>query len=162
LGLIPEKAAKNIAAKGAFDLERIEEIEKTTKHDVIAFVSSVAEKIGEDGRYVHYGMTSSDVLDTALSVQTRRAGEVLLKSYARLEAALKKQIKAHAETLCAGRTHGMHAEATTFGLKLAGHLAEFQRSHERVNRALENMQITKLSGAVGTYATQTPKVEARV
>ena len=162
LGLIPEKAAKNIASKGAFDLARIDEIEKTTKHDVIAFVSSVAEKVGPDGRYVHYGMTSSDVLDTALSVQVQKAGSILLKSFSRLEKALKEKAKEHAETLCAGRTHGMHAEATTFGLKLAGHLAEFQRNRERLERALENMRIAKLSGAVGTYATQTPKVEARV
>lgn len=162
LGLIPGSAAKNIAEKAAFDLERIEEIEKTTKHDVIAFVSSVAEKVGADGRYVHYGMTSSDVLDTALSLQTAKAGEILSRSLNRLEKALKVKIEEHADTLCAGRTHGMHAEATTFGLKLAGHLAEFYRNRERLNRALENMRIAKLSGAVGTYATQTPKVEARV
>jgi len=162
LGLIPESAAKNIAAKGAFDLARIDEIEKTTKHDVIAFVSSVAEKVGPDGRYVHYGMTSSDVLDTALSVQAQKAGTIMLKTLARLENALKEKAKENADTLCAGRTHGMHAEPTTFGLKLAGHLAEFQRNRERLERALEGMRIAKLSGAVGTYATQTPKVEARV
>jgi adenylosuccinate lyase len=162
LGLIPEKAAKSIASKGAFDLARIEELEKTTKHDVIAFVSSVAEKVGPDGRYVHYGMTSSDVLDTALSVQVKKAGAILLQTFSRLETALKEKAKEHAETLCAGRTHGMHAEATTFGLKLAGHLAEFQRNRERLERALEGMRIAKLSGAVGTYATQTPKVEAKV
>jgi adenylosuccinate lyase len=162
LGLIPEKAAKNIARKGSFDLERIEEIEKTTKHDVIAFVSTVAEKVGPDGRYVHYGMTSSDVLDTALSVQVQKAGAILLKTYSRLQKALKQKAKEHAETLCAGRTHGMHAEATTFGLKLAGHFAEFERNRERLERGLEGMRVAKLSGAVGTYATQTPKVEARV
>lgn len=162
LGLIPKSAAENIAAKGGFDLARIDEIEKTTKHDVIAFVSSVAEKVGPDGRYVHYGMTSSDVLDTALSVQTQKAGGILLKTLSRLTKALKEKAKEHADTLCAGRTHGMHAEPTTFGLKLAGHLAEFQRNRERLERALEGMRIAKLSGAVGTYATQTSKVEARV
>lgn len=161
-GLIPASAAKNIERLGAFDLARIDEIEKTTKHDVIAFVSSVAEKVGPDGRYVHYGMTSSDVLDTALSVQTRKAGSILLKTLSRLEKALKQKAKENADTLCAGRTHGMHAEPTTFGLKLAGHLAEFQRNRERLERALEGMRIAKLSGAVGTYATQAPKVEARV
>ena len=162
LGLIPKEAAKAISSKAGFDLARIEEIEKTTKHDVIAFVSSVAEKVGPEGRYVHYGMTSSDVLDTALSVQVQTAGEVLSKTLARLEKALKAKAKEHVDTLCAGRTHGMHAEATTFGLKLAGHLVEFYRNNERLQRALENMRIAKLSGAVGTYATQTPKVEARV
>lgn len=162
LGIIPEKAAKTIAAKGKFDLARIEEIEKTTKHDVIAFVSAVAENVGPDGRYIHYGMTSSDVLDTALSLQTLKAGEVLQVSLARLEKALKKQTTAHAGTLCAGRTHGMHAEATTFGLKLAGHLAEFYRSHRRLRAALENMRIAKLSGAVGTYSTQPAEVEQKV
>lgn len=162
LGIIPEKAAKAIAAKGGFQLERIDEIEKTTRHDVIAFVSAVAETVGEEGRYVHYGMTSSDVLDTALSLQVQAAGAVLAKSLARLEAALKEKVRAHEQTLCAGRTHGMHAEASTFGLKLSGHLAEFQRNATRLRRALENMRIAKLSGAVGTYSTQPPTVEARV
>lgn len=162
LNIIPKAAAKAIESKGRFDVKRIDELEKTTKHDVIAFVSSVAEFVGEEGRYVHYGMTSSDVLDTALSLQTRKAGEVLTSSLHRLQTALKEQALRHQETLCAGRTHGMHAEATTFGLKMAGHLAEFFRAGKRLQLALENMRIAKLSGAVGTYSTQPQSVEEKV
>ncbi len=162
LGLIPREAAADIAAKGRFDVARILEIEATTKHDVIAFVSNVAENVGPNGRYVHFGLTSSDVLDTALSLVTREAGDVLAASLERLSAALAEKIRAEAETLCAGRTHGMHAEPTTFGMKMAGHWAEIERSRERVRRALESMAIGKLSGAVGTYSTQTEKVESGV
>jgi adenylosuccinate lyase len=162
LGIIPTSAAKNIAEKGKFTVERIDEIEKTTRHDVIAFVSAVAENVGPDGRYIHFGMTSSDVLDTALSLQTAKAGAVLLKSLSRVEESLKKQIEAHKETLCAGRTHGMHAEATTFGMKLSGNLVEIRRNRDRFVRALENMRIAKLSGAVGTYSTQPATVEKKV
>jgi adenylosuccinate lyase len=162
LGIIPNTAAKAIASRAKFSVERIEEIEKTTKHDVIAFVSSVAEHVGEEGRYIHYGMTSSDVLDTALSLQVQKAGTVLLGRLEHLESVLYTKINAHAETLCAGRTHGMHAEATTFGLKLAGNLSEFERNRDRVERALEGMRIAKLSGAVGTFSTQPPEVEKRV
>lgn len=162
LGLIPNEAAIDIAAKGRFDVSRILEIEKTTKHDVIAFVTNVAENVGPSGRYVHFGLTSSDVLDTALSLVTRDAGCVLLASVDRWIAALEKQIRAEAETLCPGRTHGMHAEPTTFGMKMAGHWAEAKRARERVSRALDAMAIGKLSGAVGTYSTQTEKVEEGV
>ena len=162
LKIIPEKAYKDIKSKGKFSVARIDEIEKTTKHDVIAFVTNVAENVGASGRYIHYGMTSSDVLDTALSVQISKAARVLLAGFVRLEAALEKLIRKHEFTLCAGRTHGMHAEATTFGFKLAGHLMEFQRTRVRVEHAVTQMQIVKLSGAVGTYTTQPPKVEALV
>lgn len=162
LGLIPKKAAEDIATKGRFSVERIDEIERTTKHDVIAFVSCVAEAVGENGRYIHYGMTSSDVLDTALSLQIQKAFAVLKDSYSRLDKALRQKIEAHVDTLCAGRTHGMHAEATTFGLKLCGHWVEFQRAMKRVTEAVEDLRIGKLSGAVGTYSTQPPEVEARV
>jgi adenylosuccinate lyase len=134
LGIIPAKAYREIRKQGRFDIDRIDEIEKTTKHDVIAFVSCVAEFVGPSGRYLHYGMTSSDVLDTALSLQIRKAGEVLLGSFSRLREALEKLIEKHRFTLCAGRTHGMHAEATTFGFKLAGHLMELDRTSERVGR----------------------------
>lgn len=162
MGMIPRNAAKVIRKKARFNVKRISEIEKTTKHDVIAFVSNVAENVGPEGRYIHYGMTSSDVLDTAFSLQVREAGEVLETGFLRLEKALREKIRRHAETLCAGRTHGMFAEPTTFGVKLAGFLAEIVRNHERVTRALAQMMICKLSGAVGTYSSQPPEVEARV
>jgi len=162
LGIIPEKAFKDIKSKGKFSVARIDEIEQTTKHDVIAFVSSVAENVGASGRYLHYGMTSSDVLDTAMSLQVRKAAAVLLTRFTRLEAALTVLARKHQFTLCAGRTHGMHAEATTFGFKMAGHLMEFERSRTRFERAVAQLQIVKLSGAVGTYSTQPPEVEALV
>lgn len=162
LGLIPPAAARDIQKKSKFDVKRILELEKTTKHDVIAFVSNVAENVGENGRYVHFGLTSSDALDTAMSLLVRDAGRVLNGSVNRLKAELLSQIQKHSQTLCAGRTHGMHAEPTTFGLKLAGFFAELERNEERLNRALGQMMIGKLSGAVGTYSTQTEKVEQLV
>lgn len=162
MGVIPKSAAKTIAQKARFNVKRISEIERETKHDVIAFVSNMAENVGPHGKYIHYGMTSSDVLDTAFSLQVRDAGVVLLRSISALEKSLKTLVKKHAETLCAGRTHGMFAEPTTFGFKMAGFLAETQRNHKRVKVALENMMICKLSGAVGTYSSQPPKVEAAV
>lgn len=162
LGFIPRNAAKEIRKKARFSVKRIAEIEKETKHDVIAFVSSLAENIGPAGRYVHYGMTSSDVLDTAFSLQIREAGLVLLAGFDRLEKVLKNKIRLHAETLCPGRTHGMFAEPTSFGLKLAGFLEETKRNRERVQRGLDQMMICKLSGAVGTYSSQPVEVEQRV
>lgn len=162
LKIIPEKAAKELRSKAKFSVDRINEIEKTTKHDVIAFVSNVAENVGPSGRYLHYGMTSSDVLDTALSVQVGKAAAVLYTRFDRLEEALEKLIEKHQHTLTAGRTHGMHAEVSTFGYKLAGNLMEFRRARERVVRAVEQMSRVKLSGAVGTYSTQPPEVEALV
>lgn len=162
LKLIPRAAAVAITNKGKFSVQRINEIEKETKHDVIAFVSSVAENVGEWGRFVHFGLTSSDVIDTAFGLQVRDAGLVLQKSLDHFEKALKNLARRHADTLCAGRTHGMFAEPTTFGLKMAGFVSELRRNRERVTRALEQMQICKLSGAVGTYSSQTPQVEALV
>jgi len=162
LKIIPKVAATQISSKGKFSVKRILEIEKQTKHDVIAFVSNVAENVGEYGRYVHFGLTSSDVLDTAFSLQVREAGEVLEGSLDFFEKSLKNLVRKHAETLCAGRTHGMFAEPTTFGLKMAGFLAELQRNRIRVQRALKQMEIAKLSGAVGTYSSQSPKVEEKV
>ncbi len=160
--IIPRMAAKAIASKGHFSVKRINEIEKETKHDVIAFVSSVAEKIGEWGRFVHFGMTSSDVLDTAFSLQVKEAGTELNLSLDFLEKSLKSLAKKHADSLCVGRTHGMFAEPTTFGLKMSGFVSELARNRARINRALEQMQICKLSGAVGTYSGQAPEVELRV
>lgn len=161
-GLIPPEAAKAIREKGRFDVARIEEIEKTTRHDVIAFVSCVAENVGEHGRWIHYGLTSSDVLDTALSLQTMEALAVLRGALGKLIASLQERAREEAATLCAGRTHGMHAEPTTFGMKLAGFWSEFQRHDVRLQRAYENIAIGKLSGAVGTYSTQGFEIERDV
>lgn len=162
LGIIPRSALKDIRKKSRFSVKRIAEIEQSTKHDVIAFVSNVAENVGAAGRYLHYGMTSSDVLDTAFSLQVRAAGEVLSAGLDRLQKALTAMSKKHMETLCAGRTHGMFAEPTTFGLKMSGFLAEFLRNRRRVERALQQMMICKMSGAVGTYSNQPPEVELRI
>jgi len=162
LGIIPRAAAKAIAEKGRFSAKRISEIEKQTKHDVIAFVSNVAENVGAHGKYVHFGLTSSDVLDTAFSLQVREAGEVLKVSMGAMEKSLMGLIKKHEDTLCAGRTHGMFAEPTTFGFKMMGFLAEFRRHQARVHRALEQMMICKLSGAVGTYSSMGVEVENKV
>ncbi len=162
LGIIPRAAAKAIVEKGRYSVKRISEIEKQTKHDVIAFVSSVAENVGPHGKYIHFGLTSSDVLDTAFSLQVREAGEVLKKSMTALEKALTSIAKKHEGTLCAGRTHGMFAEPTTFGFKMMGFLAEFKRHQARVHRALDQMMICKLSGAVGTYSSMGVDVETKV
>lgn len=162
LKIIPAEAAKAIAEKGRFEVSRIDEIEKTTRHDVIAFVSNVAENVGPLGRFVHFGLTSSDVLDTALNLQIADAAAVLDRTLSAFEQALLKSIKQNGETLCAGRTHGMHAEPTTFGLKMAGFLAEFRRNKERFRGAVEQMRIVKLSGAVGTYSALPDDVERGV
>lgn len=162
MGLIPKEAAQKIQQKAAFQYERILEIEKETRHDVIAFVSNMAENVGPEGRYIHYGLTSSDVLDTALSVQIQRAGKVLMMSISKLARSLKTLSLAHEKTLCAGRTHGMHAEPTTFGYKMAGFYFEIKRNQDRVERALQQMAVGKLSGAVGTYSFLTPDFEKKV
>jgi adenylosuccinate lyase len=162
LGIIPKEAAESIAKNGKFELDRILEIERTTRHDVIAFVSNVAENVGPWGRYVHFALTSSDVLDTAMSLQVVEAARVLEISIDRLHQALRVQINKHRHTLCSGRTHGMHAEPTSFGLKLAGFEAELKRNHKRFQRAVAQMSIGKLSGAVGTYSAQSREVEAQV
>lgn len=159
LGTIPASVPKILREKGAFDVARIDEIEREVKHDVIAFLTSVAESIGEDSRYVHQGMTSSDVVDTAFSVQLTQSADLLIKDLEALLAALKKRAEEHKETICIGRSHGIHAEPTTFGLKLAGHYAAFKRGLERLKRAREEMAVCTISGAVGTYATIDPSVE---
>lgn len=160
--IIPERAARDIASKAKFKVARIEEIERTTKHDVIAFVSNLAENVGENGRYIHYGLTSSDVLDTALSLQFKDTYEIIKTDLVRLDDVLVRQAKRHEMTLCAGRTHGMHAEITTFGVKLAGYIAELRRHKGRIDRAFEQSFVGKLSGAVGTYSSLSEKIEAQV
>ncbi|MCC6277982.1 MAG: adenylosuccinate lyase [Oligoflexia bacterium] len=162
LGIIPRAAAKKLQSLKKIDIDRIEELERTTKHDVIAFVTSQAEKAGAEGRYLHYGMTSSDVLDTALSLQIRDGGRLLIGEIEKLEKALKVFVRAHKKLLCAGRTHGMHAEPTTLGLKFAGFLAEITRAKQRLSEALTQVCVVKLSGAVGTYSSQPPEVERGV
>lgn len=150
LKLIPKAAALKIKLKAKFQVDRIDEIEKQTKHDVIAFVSNLAENIGPEGRFVHFGLTSSDVLDTALSLQLNSGLEIILKEIGVLEKTLMSLVKKHKNTICAGRTHGIYAEITTFGFKLAGFHQELLRNKERLIRAQKQIQICKLSGAVGT------------
>jgi adenylosuccinate lyase len=161
-GEIPPDAMKTIRERAAFDVDRIDEIEKTTKHDVIAFLTSVTEHVGEDGRFIHMGMTSSDVLDTALAVQMQEAADLLLEDMDALLAVLKEKALDHRRTLMIGRSHGIHAEPITFGLKLALWYAETRRNRERLVRAREVISAGKLSGAVGTFSFIDPAVEAHV
>lgn len=160
--MIPRTAALTIKKKAKYSVEEILEIEKTTRHDVIAFVSSVARHVGEHGRYVHYGLTSSDVLDTALSLQISRAAEMLVPELLKLQNTLKKKVSKYKNTLCAGRTHGMHAEPTTFGFKLSGFYFELQRATQFLQDVIKTECRCKLSGAVGTYSTQPIQVEEKV
>ncbi len=162
LGVIPNSVPKVLREKGNFDVARIDEIEKEVKHDVIAFLTSVAEFIGPDSRYVHQGMTSSDVVDTAFSAQLTQSADLLIKDMEKLLAALKKRALEHKDTMCVGRSHGIHAEPTTFGLKLANHYAAFARGLERLKAAREEIAVATISGAVGTYATIAPEVEEYV
>jgi len=165
MGIIPKDAAKAIWAKGkdaTFDAARIDEIEAVTKHDVIAFLTHLAEIVGPEARFVHQGMTSSDVLDTCLSVQLVRAADLLIADVDALLAALKLRAIEHKMTPCIGRSHGIHAEPTTFGLKLAGFHAEFQRARERLVFARKEIATCAISGAVGTFANIDPSVETYV
>jgi adenylosuccinate lyase len=165
IGVIPKEAAKAIWEKGGkakFDVARIDEIERVTKHDVIAFLTHLAEFIGPDSRFVHQGMTSSDVLDTCLAVQLRRASDILIADVDRLLAALKRRAHEHKMTPTIGRSHGIHAEPTTFGLKLALAYAEFSRARARLVTAREEISTTAISGAVGTFANIDPRVEEHV
>ncbi len=162
LGVIPKEAAKAVRERGKFDLARIDEIEQETKHDVIAFLTNLAEHIGPEARFVHQGMTSSDVLDTCFAVQLTEATDILLEDLDRLLEVLKRQASEHKMTLCVGRSHGIHAEPTTFGLKLAGHYAEFSRNRERLVAARKEVATCAISGAVGTFANVDPFVEKYV
>ena len=162
LGIIPKEAARAVWERGAFEVDRIDEIERETKHDVIAFLTNLAEHIGEDARFVHQGMTSSDVLDTCLSVQLVQATDILLADLDRVLAALKKRAYEFKDTPTMGRSHGIHAEPTTFGLKLAGHYAEFDRNRVRLQQARGEIATCAISGAVGTFANIDPAVEEHV
>ncbi|MEH6753713.1 MAG: adenylosuccinate lyase [Alphaproteobacteria bacterium] len=162
LGVIPKSAAEEVWKKGAWEIDRIDEIERETHHDVIAFLTNLAEYVGDDARFVHQGMTSSDVLDTCLSVQLAQASDLLLADLDGLLAALEKRAREHKDTVCIGRSHGIHAEPTTFGLKLAGHYAEFARCRERLVAARAEIATCAISGAVGTFANIDPAVEQHV
>ena len=162
LGIVPVEAAKAVREKGAFDVDRIDEIEREVKHDVIAFLTSLAEHVGEEARFVHQGMTSSDVLDTCFNVQLTRASDILLADLDALLAALKTRAMEHKMTPCIGRSHAIHAEPTTFGLKLAQAYAEFERCKTRLLAAREEIAVCAISGAVGTFANIDPAVEAHV
>ncbi len=169
-GTIPETAARTIRERGAMrvtrispaDLDRIDAIERETRHDVIAFLTWLAEGIGPDSRFVHQGMTSSDVLDTCLSLQLTQAADLLLQDVDRVLAALERRALEHKYTLTIGRSHGIHAEPTSFGLKLAGHYAEFARNRVRLEQARAEIAVCAISGAVGTYAHLGPEIEAFV
>jgi adenylosuccinate lyase len=162
LGVIPKEAVKTIRQKAKFSVSRIEELEREVKHDVIAFLTNVGENVGPESRFIHLGMTSSDILDTGLSVQMKQSAELLLKDLHTLEQTLARRAKEFKHTIMVGRTHGIHAEPTTFGLKLALWYDETQRNIERLQRALTTISVGQISGAVGTYEHLDPFVEKYV
>ncbi|MBI3193070.1 MAG: adenylosuccinate lyase [Ignavibacteriae bacterium] len=162
LGVIPKEAVKAIREKASFDVERIDEIERTVNHDVIAFLTNVGEYVGAESRFIHLGMTSSDVLDTALAVQMKQSGELLLNDLKKLSEILARRAKEFKYTITVGRTHGIHAEPTTFGLKLALWFDETERNIKRLEHAIEAVSFGQISGAVGTYEHLDPFVERYV
>jgi len=162
LGQVPQEAARVCRAKADFDLDRVNELEKTLKHDVISFLTSVTEHVGPEGRFLHKGMTSSDVLDTATAVQFKEAGQLIVEELGRVLEAVKVRAWEHKDTPCMGRSHGIHAEPTTFGLKVAGWYDDLSRARTRIEAAVLEMSVGMISGAVGTYAFVDPEVEARV
>ncbi len=161
-GWIPEASLKNIEQKAGFSIPRIHEIERVTHHDLIAFTTSVAEFVGPDSRYIHWGLTSTDVVDTAQAIQLKEANRLLLEAIDRILEAIARRAHEHRKTLMMGRTHGVHAEVTTFGLKLAVWYDEMRRNRRRMEQAAEVMRVGKISGAVGTFAHLGPEIEARV
>jgi adenylosuccinate lyase len=162
LGEIPENALKNIKEKAGFDIKRIDEIEKVTKHDVIAFLTCVGEYVGEDSRYIHMGLTSSDILDTSLAVLMREASDIIIEDIKRLLSILKKKAYQYKETVMVGRTHGIHAEPVTFGMKMALYYDEMTRNLSRMEKAKDTISYGKISGAVGTFPFIPPYVEEYV
>jgi adenylosuccinate lyase len=161
-GLVPAGVTDEVASKARIDVERIAELEQTTDHDVIAFVSQVAETVGSSGRFVHFGLTSSDVVDTGLALQCRTAADLLLAEAEALVTTLVAKAREHAETVMMGRTHSVHAEPITFGLKLASWAFELRRDRDRLAQAASDLSVGKLSGAVGTYSQLPPEVESEV
>lgn len=162
LGEIPMADVEVIKKKANFDVKRVLEIEETTKHDVIAFLTNVAEYVGPEARHIHYGMTSSDILDTALSYQMKTAGELLLKKLVEFKSVLKTRALEHKNTICVGRSHGIHAEPTTMGLKFANWYEETKRNITRLENAIKTISVGQISGAVGTFEHLSPKVEEYV
>lgn len=162
MGEVPAEDLKSIKEKAAFDVKRILEIEETTKHDVIAFLTNVAEYVGPASRHIHYGMTSSDILDTTLAYQMKSAGELLMKQMLELKEALKARAIEHKDTVCIGRSHGIHAEPTTMGLKFALWYEETKRNIKRLQSAIDSISVGQISGAVGTFEHLSPKVEEYV
>ena len=158
-GQIPDDALKDIINKASFSVERIDEIEKEVHHDVIAFLTNVNENIGENSRFLHMGMTSSDVIDTALALQMRDAGKIILKDIDNLVNTIREKAKEHKTTVCIGRSHGVHAEPMTFGVKLCGWIDLFERNKRNFEKALEEAKVGQISGPVGTYSNISPKIE---
>lgn len=162
IGLVPHSAVESVRKKGNFNVKRVLELEETTKHDVIAFLTNVAEYVGEDARYLHFGMTSSDLIDTTFSIQLARATDLILKGLDELLSAVETRANEYKFTPCVGRSHGIHAEPTTFGLKLASWYAELKRQRVRITSAREEIAVGAISGPVGTFAYLPPSVEAHV
>jgi adenylosuccinate lyase len=161
-GMVPKEAAEEIRKKATFSVDRINEIEAEVKHDVIAFTTSVAEHVGPANRYFHFGLTSSDVVDTAMALQVAEASAIILEDIRRLQSVLKKRANEFKHTIIVGRTHGIHAEPSTFGLKMAIWYDEMRRHESRMKEAVETMRVGKLSGAVGTFAHLSPDIEEKV
>ena len=161
-GDLPKKDLEVIKSKASYDINRVLEIEETTKHDVIAFLTNVAEYVGPESRHIHYGMTSSDILDTTLSYQMRTAGQIIMKKLLELKEELKKRAVEHKYTLCVGRSHGIHAEPTTMGLKFALWYEETKRNISRLNNAIDTISVGQISGAVGTFEHLSPEIEEYV
>ncbi|WP_196590785.1 adenylosuccinate lyase [Pectinatus frisingensis] len=162
LGEIPKEAAKNIRAKAKFDLPRVKEIEKVTNHDIIAFLTNVAEYVGDDSKYIHKGLTSSDVKDTALGIMMKKSADIIIEDIKKLREVLLRRADEHRHTPCIGRTHGIHAEPMTLGLKFALWYSELGRDLERIEHARKIVSVGKLSGAVGTYSNIDPRIEELV
>lgn len=162
IGMIPKGVAKALRERGNFNAARIDEIEREVKHDVIAFLTNVAEYVGDEAKFMHQGMTSSDILDTTFAVQLQQSCDILLADLDKVMTAFEKRIIEHKDTITIGRSHGIHAEPTTFGVKLAGHYAAFKRAKQRLLNAREEISVCAISGAVGTFATVPPEVEAYV
>ena len=160
--IIPKGVAAKVRKKSKINVKRIDDIEKITKHDVIAFLTSIAEKVGPEAKFLHQGMTSSDVLDTCFNIQLQRSGKILLNDINELLKTLKQKAYKHKNTICMGRSHGIHAEPITFGLKLATYYEEFKRNKKRLEDAVKEISTCAISGAVGTFAHITPKVEEYV